>query len=191
VERAHERGVDTHHGAGVVELPAVVGRREERYQLSPGEELIAVLHHLQPHTDTPSVARPDRQTCRPRKSLMRKASKPWSSPGAIKNSRQAPWDADTEGEAPGQVTRANITHLVCTANQVEVVAFEEALHDILSESERHAPLILPPPNDLLVRIRPQQIAQEACVCYPNTRTATKRTLVSIRPSTSSPMRMMV
>ena len=46
LEGAHERLVDGHHGTGVVELAAVVGRREESDQLALREELVAVLHHL-------------------------------------------------------------------------------------------------------------------------------------------------
>ena len=46
LEGAHERLVDRHHAAGVVELATVVGRREQRHQLPLGEELVPVLHHL-------------------------------------------------------------------------------------------------------------------------------------------------
>jgi hypothetical protein len=47
LEGAHQRVVHAHHGAGVVELAAVVGRREDGHQLALGEELVPVLHHLQ------------------------------------------------------------------------------------------------------------------------------------------------
>ena len=43
---AHEGLVHRHHSARVVELAAVVGRREERDELPFGEELVAVLNHL-------------------------------------------------------------------------------------------------------------------------------------------------
>ena len=46
MERTHEHLVDGHHGAGVVELAAVVGRREERDELPLREELVAVLDDL-------------------------------------------------------------------------------------------------------------------------------------------------
>jgi hypothetical protein len=46
LEGTHERLIDTHHAARVVKLPAVVGRGEECHQLTLGEELVAVLHHL-------------------------------------------------------------------------------------------------------------------------------------------------
>jgi hypothetical protein len=46
LEGTHERLIDTHHAAGVVKLPAVVGRGEEGHQLTLGEELVPVLHHL-------------------------------------------------------------------------------------------------------------------------------------------------
>ena len=45
-EGAHQALVDRHDRAGVVELAAVVGRREDGDQLPVGEELVAVLHHL-------------------------------------------------------------------------------------------------------------------------------------------------
>jgi len=57
LERTHQRLIDTHHGAGVVELSAVVRRREQSHQLTLGKELIAVLNHLSitptTHTVTP------------------------------------------------------------------------------------------------------------------------------------------
>ena len=46
LEGAHEGLVHAHHAAGVVELAAVVGRREQGYQLTLGEELIPVLNNL-------------------------------------------------------------------------------------------------------------------------------------------------
>lgn len=46
LEGAHEGLVDGHHGARVVELPAVVGGAEEGDELALREELVPVLHHL-------------------------------------------------------------------------------------------------------------------------------------------------
>jgi hypothetical protein len=46
LEGAHEVGGDHHDGPGVVELAAVVGRREDGQQLPVGLELVAILHHL-------------------------------------------------------------------------------------------------------------------------------------------------
>ena len=46
LERAHEGLVDRHHGTRVIELAAIVGRREERDQLPFREELVTVLNHL-------------------------------------------------------------------------------------------------------------------------------------------------
>lgn len=46
LEGAHEGLVHTHHAAGVVELSAVVGSREQRHQLPLGEELVTVFYHL-------------------------------------------------------------------------------------------------------------------------------------------------
>jgi len=46
LETAHQRLVHRHHTAGVVELAAVVGGREECDELALGEELIPVFYHL-------------------------------------------------------------------------------------------------------------------------------------------------
>lgn len=46
LERAEQAGVDVHQRAGVVELAAVVGRREYGHQLPIGEELVPILHNL-------------------------------------------------------------------------------------------------------------------------------------------------
>jgi hypothetical protein len=46
LEGAHECLVDAHHGAGVLKLAAVVGRRENGHQLALGKELVALLDHL-------------------------------------------------------------------------------------------------------------------------------------------------
>ena len=46
LEGAHECLVDRHHGTCVVELPAVVRGAEEGDELTLGEELVPVLHHL-------------------------------------------------------------------------------------------------------------------------------------------------
>ena len=55
LEWTHERLVDAHHGSGIVELAAVVGCGEQRYQLTLGEELIAIFDHLSiaQHKDHP------------------------------------------------------------------------------------------------------------------------------------------
>ena len=46
LEGAEEALVDAHHGAGIVELAAVVGGAEERDKLALREELVAVLDDL-------------------------------------------------------------------------------------------------------------------------------------------------
>lgn len=46
LEGAHQRLIHAHHGACVVELPTVVGCREEGDELALGKELVAILHHL-------------------------------------------------------------------------------------------------------------------------------------------------
>ncbi|GBE58997.1 ABC1 family protein, putative [Babesia ovata] len=46
LERAHERLVDAHHGARVVELPAIIRGTKKRDQTSLGKKFVTVLHHL-------------------------------------------------------------------------------------------------------------------------------------------------
>ena len=42
---------------------------------------------------------------------------------------------------------------------------QELHYYILPESERHPPIVLPPPNDVLVRVSPQKVTQQTCVWY--------------------------
>ena len=44
LEGAHEFLVDGHHGSGIVDA-TVVGRREQRHQLTLGEELVTVINN--------------------------------------------------------------------------------------------------------------------------------------------------
>jgi len=46
LETAHECLIDAHHGPRIVELAAVVGRREQRHKLPVAEELISVFDDL-------------------------------------------------------------------------------------------------------------------------------------------------
>lgn len=46
LEGAEQTLIHTHHGAGVVELAAVVGRAEEGYELALREELVTILDDL-------------------------------------------------------------------------------------------------------------------------------------------------
>jgi len=105
LEGAHERFIDAHHAAGVVELAAVVGGGEEGDQLTLGEELVPVLNNL-----------------------------------------------------------------MGPADKVEVVSVEELAHDVGPEGEADATVVLAPTLNILVRIRPQEVAQQACVgnvCWPH------------------------
>ena len=47
LERTHECFINTHHTPSIVELPAVVGGREQGHQLTFCKELVAVLNNLQ------------------------------------------------------------------------------------------------------------------------------------------------
>ena len=46
LEGAQETLIDRHHGSSIIELATVVWSREERHELTFGEELISVLHDL-------------------------------------------------------------------------------------------------------------------------------------------------
>ena len=57
--------------------------------------------------------------------------------------------------------RLCVWYLVGSADQVQVVAVQELADHISSEGEGDAAVILAPALDVLVWVRPQQIAQEA------------------------------
>ena len=52
--------------------------------------------------------------------------------------------------------------LVRTANEVHVVLLQEPRDDVGPEGKGHAAVILAPPCDVFVRVRPEQVAQEPC-----------------------------
>jgi len=56
-----------------------------------------------------------------------------------------------------------VTHLVCPADEVEVVPAQELGDHVLPEGEGHAAVVLAPAHDVLVRVGPQQVAQQARV----------------------------
>jgi hypothetical protein len=98
LEAAHERLIDAHHGARVVEFAAVVRRRKERNQLPLAEKLVAILDYL-----------------------------------------------------------------MGSADQINVVAVRELGYDIFSKGEGNATVVLAPIVDVLVGVRPKEVAQEASV----------------------------
>lgn len=53
--------------------------------------------------------------------------------------------------------------LVSTANEVHVVLLEEARDNVGSESERDTAIVLAPACDVLIRVRPKQIAEKTAV----------------------------
>ncbi len=56
-------------------------------------------------------------------------------------------------------------HLMRSADQVEVVSAQEVRHHVFSEGEGDASVVLAPAHDVLVGIRPQQVAQQTGVGY--------------------------
>mmetsp|Transcript_91951 Transcript_91951/g.233805 ORF Transcript_91951/g.233805 Transcript_91951/m.233805 type:complete len:308 (+) Transcript_91951:258-1181(+) len=65
--------------------------------------------------------------------------------------------------ALGKELVAVLNDLVSAADEIHVHLREEAGHDIRAEDEGHTAVILGPTCDVLVRVRPKQIADEACV----------------------------
>ena len=61
LEGAHQVLVDGHHRAAVVELAAVVGRGEDRHQLTLREELVPILHNLSVPTNSNPFCNNDTQ----------------------------------------------------------------------------------------------------------------------------------
>jgi len=60
---------------------------------------------------------------------------------------------------------AILNHLVCSADKVQAMLSEEPLHNIRTKREGYTPIILAPATDLLLRVRPQEVAEEACVWH--------------------------
>ena len=56
-----------------------------------------------------------------------------------------------------------LDNLVGTADEIHVVLLEEAGDDVRSECEGDTTVVLAPPGDVLVRVRPQQVAEQAAV----------------------------
>lgn len=53
--------------------------------------------------------------------------------------------------------------LVGTADEVHVVLLQESRHDVGTKREGDAAIVFAPPRDVLVRVRPEQVAQQAAV----------------------------
>ena len=50
---------------------------------------------------------------------------------------------------------------MCSADQIHIMLLQEARHHIRPKRKRHPSIILRPPRNILVRIRPQQIAKKS------------------------------
>lgn len=55
------------------------------------------------------------------------------------------------------------SHLMGTTDQIQVVLVQEFGHHLRAEGKRYAPVVLPPAQNILVWIRPEQITQQALV----------------------------
>ena len=124
----------------------------------------------------------------------------WSPAGAARRTRSRPppperythtYTGEQAAEGCGW-SRAG-AHLVRSANEVQVMSAQELSHHVLSEGERHpctthrgqgwmlredrsgqvsTSVVLAPAHDVLVRVRPQQVAQQTRVGYVYTHTHT-------------------
>lgn len=56
----------------------------------------------------------------------------------------------------------NAVNLMGTANEIQIVLVQKLLNDIRAEREGDTAVILTPGFCVLVRIRPQQVAQHTC-----------------------------
>jgi hypothetical protein len=94
LERAQQALVYAHHRSSIVEFSAVIGRAEQRDQLSFREEFVAIFNNL-----------------------------------------------------------------VCSTDQVHIVLGQESGDDVGTEGEGDTTIVFAPASDVLVGIRPQQIAK--------------------------------
>jgi len=53
--------------------------------------------------------------------------------------------------------------LMSTANEIEILTFEKAVNDVGTKSVRNSTVILAPSVNVLFRIRPEQITEQASV----------------------------
>jgi len=58
---------------------------------------------------------------------------------------------------------AAVTDLMCPADEIQVMFVQELGDDLCPKRERDAPIILSPSHRLLIRVRPEQIAQQALI----------------------------
>lgn len=65
--------------------------------------------------------------------------------------------------ALGEKLVAILDNLVSTADQVHVVFLEESRDNIRAEGERDTTVVLAPASDVLVGVRPQEIAEQTTV----------------------------
>ena len=71
------------------------------------------------------------------------------------------WSREYGDELPPGEELVPVLHdLVRAANEVEVVAPQKLRHHVLAKRKAHAAVILPPADDVLVGVGPQQVAQK-------------------------------
>jgi len=71
------------------------------------------------------------------------------------------WGREYGDELPPGEELVPVLHdLVRAADEIEVVTPQELRHDVLAKRKAHAAVVLPPADDVLVGVGPQQVAQE-------------------------------
>ncbi len=140
LKRAHERLINTHHGARIFKLATVVGRREDCHQLPLGKEFIALLDHL-----CAAVWRGKRcSTGCWRRSTRCCTQHTW-------------WWC---GCPTLPLPRMHVSCLVRPAHKVQVMLLQEVSNTVWPKRVAHATVVLAPALDVLVRVCPQQVAQQ-------------------------------
>lgn len=52
---------------------------------------------------------------------------------------------------------------MCTANEIHIVLLQKSRNDVRPKGERDTTIVFAPACDILIRIRPQQVAQKATI----------------------------
>jgi len=156
LERTEERFVHVHHGTCVVKLAAIVGRREDRHELTIREELIAILDDL--------------LQCRRKAKL----------DSTKKSAMRVPQGNHDETRGCGDVShvsgfffffsllvrcgtprRGGDTNLMSPTYQIQIVLLQKSRYDVWAKRERYAAIVGQPPSDGFIRIRPEEVTKDA------------------------------
>ena len=94
--------------------------------------------------------------------LWRSKSSTWRTKSSARTRKQTQRaraeSREQRAQAPGGLERPN-THLMRTADEVEVVPVQEFGHHVGPERERHAAVVLAPAAHVFVGVAPQEVAE--------------------------------